>query len=189
MKKALLLTVAIVCVASIAFAQPGYLGVYSDPGGTNCTGLDLPNGFLPLYVIHQATAGAGALQAGVQASFPAGLIHLGETSPYATTIGSMWVHDEGLGGSVAFGACVGSPNLVKTINVLTLGFSPPCSSICAVVDPSALTGTIEIVDCGNNKLVGAGACMWINTNGTCNVCVPPVPTEESSWGRLKALYN
>lgn len=189
MKKALLLTVAIVCVASMAFAQPGYLGVYADPGGTNCAGNDLPNGFLPVYVIHQATAGATASQFGVQSAFPAGLVYLGETSPYATVIGTTWMHDEGLGGTVAYGGCIGSPNLVKTINLLTLGFSPPCSSLCAVIDPAALTGTIEVVSCANFKLIGAGTCMWIHADPTCANCQPPIATEETNWGRVKALYN
>ena len=35
MKKALLLSLVIVCMASMAFAQGGTLGVYADPFGTN----------------------------------------------------------------------------------------------------------------------------------------------------------
>lgn len=175
------LAAALVVAVSIgpAAGQAGYFGVYADPAGTDCTAPDTPNGFLPVYVIHQATAGSAAAQFAVQASNPAGFVHLGESSPYPTTIGSLWIHDDGQGGAIAYAACVGAPNLVKTINLLTLGTNPDCTTLCAVPDPASLTGTIEVVDCANNKLIGQGACMFVRPNVSCDDCFdnPPPPPD------------
>lgn len=181
---------ALLLVPSVSASQAGYIGLYFDFGGTVCSLTEEPNGFVPMYAIHQATAGAGAVQFGVEASNPSGFVHLGETSPYATIIGSVWVHDEGQGGSIAYGACVGSPNLVKTVNVLTLGINPMCTTITVIPDPASLTGTIEVVDCSNNKLIGAGGRVIVNSDGSClGLCQIEPAVEKSTWGGVKALYQ
>lgn len=183
-----LLIIALFAVPSVALAQAGYIGLFFDPAGTMCSIDEQPNLFVPIYAIHMATAGAGAVQFGVEAGNPSGFIFLGETSPYATIIGSVWIHDEGNGGSVAYGSCVASPNLVKTVNVLTTGTNPPCTPLTVIPDPASLTGTIEVVDCDNNKLIGGGGHAVVDPDESCPwVCY--VPVQESTWGGVKALYR
>ena len=51
MKKALLLSIAILCVSSLAFAQMGSIGVFADPAGTVCDLMDaMPPGVSPISV-------------------------------------------------------------------------------------------------------------------------------------------
>jgi hypothetical protein len=66
---------------------------------------------------------------------------------------------------------------------------PPCSTINAVPAPDAWTGTIEVVDCADTKLIGRGQWVVINRDETCWWCGEGYPTQESTWGKVKALYN
>lgn len=168
--------IALCLLASVqpVSGQPGYLRVFADVGGTTCTAPDTPAAYLSVYVIHTLTSGANSVQFAVESSNPAGFIYASESSPYPTTFGSAWIHDDNAGGSVAFGGCVGSPNLVKTVNLLTLGSNPSCTTLCAVPDPASSTGTIEVIDCADILRAGYGRCMWINPDAACSGC----PIEE-----------
>lgn len=77
------------------------------------------------------------------------------------------------------------PVLLKTVNLLTLGTNPTCTTLTVVVDPASLTGTIEIVDCANNKHVGYGARMIVNPGPNCwESCYagdPSGPVCEPVW--------
>ena len=87
---------------------------------------------------------------------------------------------------MGYGSCLASPIVLVPINYFVHGTSAPCSFI-DVVAPLT-TGQIEVVDCNNNLLVATGARTFVNPDATCD-CNLPVPVEETTWGRVKALYQ
>lgn len=178
---------ATIPVTVIPSTSAGYLGVFADAGGTLCVVPDDPEGVVAVHIIHKATPGAGAMQAALRSSHPSGFVYLGETSQFATTIGSMWIHDDDAGGAVAYGGCYTAPILVKTVNLMTLGTNPPCTSLCVVPDPVSLSGNIEVADCDNVKREGTGWCLSVGLDGACG-CAPPTPVAPTTWGTIKAHY-
>ena len=63
MKKVLLLTLAMMICASMAFAQAGGIGLYTDsPAYTSCTFTDAGAALVPIYVVHKLCPGATASQ-------------------------------------------------------------------------------------------------------------------------------
>jgi hypothetical protein len=177
----------LVFAAGSAFAQmPGSIGVFSDPGGTNCDIYDFAPGLITVYVVHVNSTGATAAQFRVDnVSWGAGtLTFLGEISAYPTVIGNS---QSGI--SIGYGACIVSPNLLLTINYFGSGLTPPCSYIKVVPDPQAIPpGNVLVVDCGipAAKWTATGGAMVVNPLESC-LC--DIPVQETTWGRVKSLYQ
>ncbi len=182
MKRVLLLSLGIILSAGMAFGQAGYIGLYSDFGYTNCTMYDTP-GLQTIYAVHKASTGSTASQFRIAVDPGMTCITVGVINGFPTTIGSP---ETGI--SVAYGACFSSDILLLTWNFLCSGTSATCSMLRIVPDPSALSGTIEVVDCDQFKLVGGGSIMYVNPDGNCD-CGEIVPVRESSWGAIKSLYQ
>ena len=186
MKRSLLIAVCLVFTASIVVAQPpGSIMLFSDPGFVGCDMYDQVPGLLTVYVVHMWTPGATASQFMVNHwSWGAGtLIYVGEVSPYGVIIGNSQI-----GVSIAYGACVPSPNLLLTINYFGSGLSAPCSYIQVVPDPGAIPPEIWVVDCQTppNKAIATGGDVVVNPDQSC-FC--NVPVQETTWGKVKALYH
>ena len=182
MKRVLFLSLGILLTAGMAFGQAGYIGLFSDVGYTNCTMYDAP-GLETIYAVHKASTGSTACQFKIAVDPGMTCTGVGVINAFPTTIGT-----PGTGISVAYGACYPSDILLLTWNFFCSGTSTPCSMLQVVPDPSALSGTIEVVDCDLFKLVGGGSIMFVNPDGNCD-CGEIVPVRESSWGAIKALYE
>ena len=190
MKRLLLLTVAVLCLSGLAFAQQdvGSIDIFSDGGYTSCNVTDAV-GLVPVYIVHaHATNGATASQWKLELGAGMTMTSVGESSPYATKIG-----DSLNGVSIAYGSCQTNPNnLILTVNFFGQGTSTTCSLLSIVPDPAALTGMVEIVDClqppnGPNKItLQKGGQARVNPDGTCQC---NVPVQETTWGGIKALYQ
>jgi len=183
MKKTLLLSLAMICVASMAFGQAGTVGIYADPVGANCHLPDVVAGLNVYNVVHTNTAGASAVQfsAPLPGCYVAGL-WLSDAPFYGVTLGNSQV-----GVAIGYGACVGAPNIVLLINIFGQGLTGPCCAWTVVPDPNVPSGQIEVVDCGNNLIFGNGFTSYVNGNS--NDCPCTVATEESTWGQVKSLYS
>jgi hypothetical protein len=187
MRRILLLTVAVLCMASLAFGQAGSIDIFTDAGFTSCN-LAEPAGpsLTPIYIVHTNTAGATASVWKLEATDGAeNLTYTGETNAFPTTIGDVF------GGiSVAYGACLNNPQiLMVTVNFFYSPGAAPACGIFRIVgnDVHSQTSDIEIVDCSSNRLILAEAGhARVNPDAgcTCNV-----PTHETTWGGIKALYN
>ncbi len=182
MKRLLILTLGIVFAASAAFGQAGFITAYSDAGGTNCefNGVTA-GGLMQLYLFHDLTPGATASQ--FQVNMPIAYTPFGFISPFALVIG-----DPLSGVAISYGGCLVGPIYLGVVN--GLAGSPPagCDAITIGADPAVASGNLEVVDCGSNLLEGAGSTSYINADGSCTNC-GPVPVSETSWGKVKALYN
>lgn len=181
MKRSLLLTLAMLCIAGMAFAQAGSLTIAADPGGTNCNLADTTPGLCTYYVVHVNTPGATASQ--FYAPQPACMlaVYLSDGAVYPVTIGSSQT-----GVAIGYGACLPGPNNVLMINYFCQGLTPPCCYYPILPDPALPSGNIEVVDCQNQLLFATGGEGIVNSNQTCNCSVP---VEETTWGGIKSLYQ
>jgi hypothetical protein len=191
MKRILLLTVAVLCLAGLAFAQfsdVGSIDIFSDGAFTSCNITDAPAALVPVYIVHtHANEGAAASQWKLDMGNVV-MTFVGSFSPYPTVIGAPLA-----GVSVAYGSCVSDPdNLIMTVNFFGTGTSPTCALMSIVPDPVALSGMVEIVDCtpepnGPFKVtLEKGGQARVNPDLTCDCTVP---VRETTWGGIKALYG
>jgi hypothetical protein len=190
MKRLLLLSVSLLLVASLAFAQGGSIGLFSTPLANNCDVYDIP-GLVLVYVVHVYSPGATAAQFIVDDLTWSGgaMIYLAETvtAPYIK-IGTCAMSGGGIGCAIAFGGCMPSPNMMLTIQYFGNGFSPTCGYIQVMPDPSATPPGIYVTDCSSPPLLlnATGGDVVINPDATC-MC--NIPVEETTWGGIKNLYK
>ena len=186
MKKTLLLSFMLLFCASLAFGQAGgiYLSGGSDttPDGT----CEITAGYNWVYVIHQYTPGATGSQwmiaksAGNTCSKVAG-------NDYFTPIGTAFD-----GVAYAYGGCLVSDILIANMLLNCIG-SPECSYLEVVPDPAAISGKIDVTDCTAGTPLypsgGVGSKLYFNppSPGGCGVC--GLPTKDTNWGKIKAMYN
>ena len=185
MKKALLLSITILCISSLAFAQPGGIGVFADPMGTSCDLLDAAPGLVLIYVVHVYSPGATASQFSVLESHAMTYLSEAVTAPYikiGTCTGAF------AGCAIAYGGCYPSPNMILTLQYFASGITPPCGYIKIREDVAAGKTDVLVTDCADppNLLVATGGEGFINNDGSCPC---NIPVEETSWGQIKSLYK
>lgn len=183
MKKVLILAVAIVMCASLASAQSGgHIGLYSDsPGYSDCfltEALYLNNS---IYVVHSLAVEANTSQFMVQHNWGA--------IAGATTYGAnLNLGDPYTGVTITYVGCKPLPYLLCTLNFIPVAPTPPCTAEFQVVpDPVLVSGVIEVVDCDTNVLPGTGGTLIVN--GNADDCPCDNATQETSWSKIKALYQ
>lgn len=182
MKRMLFVTLVLVATASLAFAQPGFLGMFGDQQGTDCNLWDVMPGLCTYYVVHVGTPGATASQFSAPQPGCHLAIYLSDTQMFPVTIGNSQN-----GVAIGYGACLGSPILVLMVNYFCQGLTPPCCTYRVLPDPNNPTGQIDVVDCNGSLLAAAGLCAVINPTSDCPCWA--TPTKESTWGKVKSLYS
>lgn len=182
MKKVLLLTAVMMLGASLAVAQPGYVGVYGDAGGVSCDVVDAAFGLLPAYVVHTLTSGATSVEysAPVPPCSTAGF--LSDLTIFPVNIGGS---QSGI--STAYGGCFAGSIHVLTINLFAQGTTPPC---CLwPVLPHPVNG-LNMTDCTLPTPVKLPVNAHVGTiNGNVSCTCSAVPTSNATWGAVKSLYN
>ena len=193
MKKVLLLGLAIMLCASMAYGQAGVVGIYSDAAGTTCFVNPAPVGpySLSLYVVH--TLGGGTTGIGFNivpsAGWNATLAFSTLTAPFVAAGSPMG----GTGVGVGYGSCIGT----MPIMVYSLLFSTNAMASCEYLslEDAPVTGGfvgVEVNDCNEpfaNSLLAPDRKFFVNGDeGSCGGCTA-VPTVQRSWGKIKALYN
>ncbi len=188
MKRFMLLSIGLLLVAGLAFAQPGSIGLFSNVIGTNCDVYDSGPGLVLVYVVHMYTPGATASQFSVASMWGNAMTYLSEavTAPYIK-IGTCYSNTAGC--AIAYGGCIGSPNMILTLQFFASGTTPPCSYLQVMPDltPPAKTSVL-VTDCSDPPLLlnATGGDVVINPNAGC-MC--DIPVEETSWGQIKSLYQ
>ena len=180
MKKTLLLTVVLVLGATMAFAQNGSIGIFADNQGTNCN-LPFAAGIQNYYFVHVNAVGASGSQWAAPAPTCLSAVRLADLAVFAVNLGNTTA-----GITIGYGICK-----VGTFHIMTALYQvlAPASACCrwsVVADPSLSSGKIEIPDCLFNLTYGTGGQGILNSNPTCNC---NVPTEDTTWGQVKALYT
>jgi hypothetical protein len=92
--------------------------------------------------------------------------------------------------AVAYEACLAGEILVCTVTYTGTGNSAPCSSVEV---RAAFTSNEEVreITCDPRAIAIPRTSLGrvtVNPDETCP-CGVPVPVEETSWGRVQALYD
>lgn len=187
MKKIVMFCVWVLLCAGTSYGQAGYIGLYSDISGTECTTADIP-GPCYVYVIHKNASGVTSSRFMIQDIGLNSTIFLNEVfSP-----GRLWTGSLHSGVVVSYGACFSSDVLLATMEYLCQGTADPCATTRVLPDPAAPSGTIEVEDCGfppNTLVANASILTWNDTGNCIPGCGQVVPAQDTSWGQVKALYR
>jgi hypothetical protein len=172
-------------VLTVHYAPPGagIIGLYADPAGSNCNIFYTGSGLVPVYVVHTHTGGAtGCEFAAPKPVCWTNAMWLSDSDPFPIQIGNSQT-----GKSVGYGSCRASATVVTTINYFVL--APPTQVCCSYpVVPHPVSGHIWVGDCADNLLDARGAPAVIYPDASC-LCESVVRVEETTWGRLKAMYE
>jgi hypothetical protein len=167
------------------WAPGGILGLFMDPQGTNCNIVYSGPGLLAIYVVHFHTDGATAIQ--FSAPKPAcwtDATYLSDTDIFPVTIGNSQT-----GKAVPYGICQVGTTHATTINYFVQNpANEPCCVYPVLPDPNVASGQIEMVHCDNTIGYALGAFAVILPDATCACSPGTVRVEETTWGRIKALY-
>jgi hypothetical protein len=175
---------------SPSFAQNanGSVTLFADESGTTCTLQDTAPGPLMMYVIHRIPEGWGnvACRFSVAASPGFGGTYVGETIHAAFWLGTL---RDGI--DIAYGQCALDAQLVATITFQGHGTSEPCSYLEIVPHPENWLGAIEVMSCSfETRPAPTLGRLWVNPDGeACSPWCATVPTHETTWGGVKALYR
>jgi len=179
MKKVLLLSLAVLMVASMASAQ-GFFGIYSDADTYgDCNLEDVSFGLCPVYLVQHF---ANGISSSMMVQDNSGLTSTGVTTHTLLVIGNVFT-----GVDFSYGACLGPTVLLATLNYFCQGLAPGCTDISVVPHPE--TGVITLVDCAAVAADTQGGVLTVNGDTSCPCTGGPNPVEESSWGQIKALYT
>ena len=185
-----LLSVFLTLAISSVAAHADHIGIYSDQAGGSCyfSSLVPPPGSNNAYVIHRFNVGSTASQFKVIDT--SGLFATTQTFPAGyLTIGT-WNTDL----SIAYGGCVIGDHVVATLSFLWFGAPVNCGQTLAVAPAptSPIPGEVALVDCaqpsGNLETATAGT-FFLTSGCPSGPCDLGTPTEQSTWGAVKALYR
>ena len=114
-----------------------------------------------------------------------GAIWMGDrTMPQFLTIGNSQT-----GVIVGYAGCQTSPITVLGIQYLHTAPMGLCCPYPVLPDPAAPSGTIEVTDCGFVLITGVpGGTSMVNGSPNDCICDGVIGVEESTWGKVKALY-
>jgi hypothetical protein len=186
----LVLIGSLVVTGAVQAATGGRIDLYSDAALSACSLTDTEPGIASVYVVHRiagfpvvvdGTVGilfrlvssTGFTGTWIDDVFPAGMI------PSGTSQSSI---------AVAYGGlCMRSDVLVLQARYQMQGASPPC----AFVETAPYRDYFAILasPCGLDPLPVDGEHIYVNPDASCPCDVPPVATDSSTWGRVKALYR
>jgi len=185
MTRSVLCSITAGCLAIPAFVTAqfvpggGQVSLYSDAGLSDSTYQDQLVTSFSVFVVHSGVTfeAAQGIRFMIEPSPGITFVWLGESSPKPTVIG-----DSRTGVEIGYGACVlPDAGLILQVQYLGLGTSEPCSFLSVVNHPQASSGEIEVVLC-----VGLGPVSAIGKKLTVNCTVP---AQETTWGKVKALYR
>jgi hypothetical protein len=171
MKRCAILILVLLCLSSLARADR--LLIYSDAALTDSTLNDNSPRIANLYVVHDMFRGTGIyFRIAPGAGFTG--VWLGETTAFVK------IGNSGSDISIGYGACLTGPYLVLTISYQLFGTSAACSAV-QVAPVAGLPCVFVNSGCGFVEL-----CVYDLGEVHVNCAVP---TEATTWGKVKALYR
>ena len=165
-------------------AHSDTIGLYNDSSGMDCNITDVSPLKL-VYVVHITSGNVTASE--FSAPKPAcwtNAVWLSDTEAFEMPGTSQ------TGKSIGYGVCITVPRAIHilTINYFVQGSSPPCCLYPLRGHPYGDPDHPMVADCNNQGHPAQGLVATINGDATCP-CGYPVPVEETTWGRVKALYT
>lgn len=184
MRRVLPIAFVMLLGATVAFAGVGRVGAFGDAAGTTCVITQPPaGGTFYVYLVHIETD--GVFGASFWAPKPACLnaSHLADINAFPVVVGTTQT-----GYGVGYGTCKTEPFLVCSILFTSLGPSSDCCVYYILPDPNiGPNADYEFSNCDFETVLGGGKAGVVNQTAACSC--EDIPTEDSSWGKIKALYS
>lgn len=190
MKVFAIVALAVLASVSSVAAQTPVIGVYTDPGLTaDCNLIEVVATVQSVWIVQESGPAVDA------ARFKVNVNNTGWAAMFLDAwYPVIYLVEPDIFGGDAFGLpeCAGPPNAFARLDYIAFTPSPECAAgISVAPDPAAASGQIEATDCDGNVLLGhSGATVVVNSNpDTCPCTSGPVDAEDSTWGKVKALYR
>ena len=183
MKRIVLVSIAVLALATTVFAQDGRVMLYIDAGFTTCNA-NAPTGLITVYVVHDMHPGATAIQYSLTENTGGALFYIADQTQLPLNLG-----DSQTGIATTYGGCF--TGAVHVLNVLyqIMSDPPACTGITVSPDPRLIPpAKIQSVDCNQVFKFPNASFLSFNDDGSCQ-CGEIVPVEATNWGRVKALYQ
>jgi len=188
MKRLLMLAFTVIIVTGLAYSQPvhdGSIDIFSDLGQTSCDIVD-QMGQIDMYIFHTHT-NTGAMASQWRLETPSGWapIRLSVTPQ----VPFLSLGDIDTDYSVAYINCQTGSFPIATVSYFGSGNSTGCEyfSILPAADSLAV-GIIECVD-ETFEYIPRGGQARTHNLAIDPGCACTVPIEETTWGRIKSLYE
>jgi hypothetical protein len=180
-----ILPVAVALLSRVVLPAAGQTGhsidLYADPTYAITQAFDLTPGTMTVYVVHKATINGATNSAfRIAASTDFTGVWVEESSPFALVVGTS---PTGIEIGYNFGCMFPSALVLEVVYTMS-GTSAECSYLEVVAHPNHPEG-LNLPDCSFGLTATPGGKLTINPNETCSM----VPTEASTWGRVKSLYR
>lgn len=186
------LFVALVCAWSSAWSQTGgKIVLAGSSDGSTCSIVETGPGFIEVHVVVLDVVGLSGIQfAAPKPDCWTDATWVSDDVPVGIFLGD--TQDPVGGLSVAFGACLDAPVHVATISFFTTGAGTQCCSYPVLKATGDLhpevDGPIVVLCSDPTHVAGVPVDAVINPDPSCP-CLAPVSAEETTWGRVKALYH
>ena len=174
---ALILALILAASARAQVSGVGRIAIFSDEALTDSTLVDSSSRIVDIYIAHvDCFGGVTGSEFKTQPDGGFAGVWLNETSPWWPYV--LGTSPEGV--SIAYASCVTADIfLIKAVYWLP-GISSPCSGLSVVGHPDR-NGYMVCTGCNFVDLpCDAPGSLRVNC---------PVPVEETTWGRVKALYR
>ena len=187
MRKILTIALALTLCSGVAMAAG--IGAYSDQTGTSCSFNPGPFALVTLYLVQDVP---GATASKFMISDLSGMTATGSgVTPGFLSIGAF-----NTGIEIAYPVCQNTKVVIGTLGYFHQMETMSCARTVQVVahPGSQVAGEVIYVDCNlpfGNIQVTQGGRAWGGTDSeACGGCFEPtVPTNEATWGGIKALYR
>ena len=185
-----ILTIALALTMCSGAAMADKIGIYADAGGTNCSFNPAAFALVTLYIVHDAEGG------GKVSKFM--ISDLSGMTPTGSSVQAPFlaIGTYAAGIEIAYPECQNGKVVIGTLGYFHQAEVMNCSRTVQVVPHpgSQVPGEVIVVDCNlpfGNIEVAQGGRAWGGTDPVaCGDCFEPtVPTNESTWGGIKALYR
>ena len=187
MRKILTIALALTLCSGVAMADQ--IGAYSDQAGTSCSFNPANFALVTLYLVQDSN---GATASKFMISDASGMSPTGTS----VTAGFLSIGSYATGIEIAYPQCQNTKVVIGTLGYFHQMETMNCSRTVQVVahPGSEVAGEVILVDCNlpfGNIEVAEGGRAWGGTDSeACGGCFEPtVPTSESTWGGIKALYR
>jgi len=147
--------------------QAGFIGVYSDAGGTDCSLADSSTALCSYYVVHSLTSNVRG------ARFRISSEHLGTVlpngRPFTVTVGNAID-----GVEIDYGSCMDVTGglHILTLNYFCQGLTPACARIEVVEHPTVPPPGLSANECSLGQVPVEGWTSYINNDGSCECALP-----------------
>jgi hypothetical protein len=186
--RSLRLSLAIlVVIAGAGHTQTGgRVELYPDAAMSSCSLVDDQAGVIQVHMFHTNMDYARSVVfAAPTPDCWSEATWLGDMVAFDVNLGN--THDTHYGLAIGYSACVELPIYLGYMNYATSGTAEQCCVYRVIAATGTPSGEIEVSDCNLQMHYGVGGELVINPNENC-LCEFPVPTQSSTWGKIKVLY-